>query len=85
MLNAIIIEDERPALENLQNAIADVADDVQIIATLESVKESIEFLSSKPAADLIFSDVQLGDGLSLDIFKSLFYQEAFLFVIADIM
>ena len=69
MLNAIIIEDERPALENLQNAIADVADDVQIIATLESVKESIEFLSSKPAADLIFSDVQLGDGLSFDIFN----------------
>ncbi|HEX7903015.1 MAG TPA: LytTR family DNA-binding domain-containing protein [Chitinophagaceae bacterium] len=69
MLNAIIIEDERPALENLLNTISAVADDVQVIATLSSVKESIEFLGTKPVADLIFSDVQLGDGLSFEIFN----------------
>ena len=69
MLNAIIIEDERPALENLQHTIADVADDVQVIATLNSVKQSIEYLATNPPADLIFSDVQLGDGLSFEIFN----------------
>ena len=69
MLNAIIIEDERPALENLRHTIADVADDVQVIATLNSVKESIEYLSTNPPADIIFSDVQLGDGLSFEIFS----------------
>jgi DNA-binding LytR/AlgR family response regulator len=69
MLNAIIIEDERPALESLVNTIAAVADDVQVIATLNSVRESIEFLSTNPPADLIFSDVQLGDGLSFEIFS----------------
>ncbi len=68
MLNAIIIEDERPALENLINTIHAVADDVNIVATLGSVRESIEFLSTNPDADLIFSDVQLGDGLSFEIF-----------------
>lgn len=69
MLNAIIIEDERPALENLVNIIASVADDVNVLATLNSVKDSIEFLSSNPPADIIFSDVQLGDGLSFEIFS----------------
>ncbi|HEX5653482.1 MAG TPA: LytTR family DNA-binding domain-containing protein [Chitinophagaceae bacterium] len=69
MLNAIIIEDERPALENLRNTLAAVADDIQVIATLNSVKESVEYLSSNPPADLIFSDVQLGDGLSFEIFS----------------
>lgn len=69
MLNAIIIEDEKPALENLQNIIAEVADDVQVIATLNSVRDSIEFLSTNHSADLIFSDVQLGDGLSFEIFN----------------
>lgn len=69
MLNAIIIEDERPALENLLNTIAAVSDDVQVIATLSSVKESIDFLATRPQADLIFSDVQLGDGLSFEIFN----------------
>ena len=69
MLNAIIIEDEKPALENLRHTIAAVADDVQVIATLNSVKESIEYLSTNPPADIIFSDVQLGDGLSFEIFN----------------
>jgi DNA-binding LytR/AlgR family response regulator len=68
MLNAIIIEDERPAMENLIDTIRSVADDVNIVATLGSVKESIEFLATNPDADLIFSDVQLGDGLSFEIF-----------------
>jgi DNA-binding LytR/AlgR family response regulator len=69
MLNAIIIEDERPALENLVRTIRSVADDVQVIATLSSVNQSIDFLNNNPAADLIFSDVQLGDGLSFEIFN----------------
>src|SRR4051812_43115807 len=69
MINAIIIEDERPALENLVDTLADIADDVQVIARLGSVRESIDYLSQQPAADLIFSDVQLGDGLSFEIFN----------------
>jgi DNA-binding LytR/AlgR family response regulator len=69
MLNAIIIEDERPAVESLVSTIAAVADDIHVIATLNSVKESIEYLATNPPADIIFSDVQLGDGLSFEIFS----------------
>jgi DNA-binding LytR/AlgR family response regulator len=69
MLNAIIIEDENPALINLENTLSAVANDVQVTARLRSVKESIDYLLTDPAADLIFSDVQLGDGLSFEIFN----------------
>ena len=69
MLNAVIIEDERPALENLIATLSSIADDVHITARLGSVRESIEYLSQKPAVDLIFSDVQLSDGLSFEIFN----------------
>jgi DNA-binding LytR/AlgR family response regulator len=69
MLNTIIIEDEKPALENLRQTLTAVADDVRVIATLDNVKDSIELLANNPPADLIFSDVQLGDGLSFDIFN----------------
>ena len=69
MLNAIIIEDERLALQGLVNNLHDVSPDVQISAMLSSVKESIEYLSSSPKADIIFSDVQLPDGLSFEIFN----------------
>jgi DNA-binding LytR/AlgR family response regulator len=69
MLKAIIIEDEKAALENLVVVLSSIADDLQVIARLTSVKESIEYLSQNPEADLIFSDVQLGDGLSFEIFN----------------
>ncbi|MCW3118771.1 MAG: response regulator transcription factor [Chitinophagaceae bacterium] len=69
MLNAIIIEDERLALQELINNLREVLPDIGISATLGSVKESIEYLSTAPKADIIFSDVQLADGLSFEIFN----------------
>lgn len=68
MINAIIIEDEKPALENLVSTLSAIASDVLVAARLTSVRESIEYLKQQPADDLIFSDVQLGDGLSFEIF-----------------
>ncbi|HYM92885.1 MAG TPA: LytTR family DNA-binding domain-containing protein [Chitinophagaceae bacterium] len=69
MLNAIIIEDEKPALENLLHTLTEVSAKVKVIATLGTVKESIDYLSSSSEADIIFSDVQLPDGLSFEIFN----------------
>ncbi len=69
MLNAIIIEDERLAMQELVKNLAEASPDVQITATLTSVQESIEYLSQAPDADIIFSDVQLPDGLSFEIFN----------------
>lgn len=69
MLNAVIIEDERPALESLITTLAAVTEDVQVVARLGSVQESIDYLSKPNNIDLIFSDVQLSDGLSFEIFN----------------
>ncbi len=69
MLNAIIIEDEKPAMEMLAKMLGEVPTGVNVKARLNSVKESIEFISTHPEADIIFSDVQLPDGLSFEIFK----------------
>jgi DNA-binding LytR/AlgR family response regulator len=70
MLKAIIIEDERPAMEMLLHTLAEADPDVQVEAILSTVAESIHYLSGNPKADLIFSDVQLQDGLSFEIFKN---------------
>jgi len=69
MLNTIIIEDERPARENLLQTLSRVAPEIKVIAVLSTVKEGIEYLSSSCNADIIFSDVQLPDGLSFGIFR----------------
>lgn len=69
MLNVIIIEDERPSLENLLQTLTEISIPVSVKAKLNSVKEGIEYLSESPEADIIFSDVQLSDGLSFEIFS----------------
>src|SRR5262245_26350229 len=68
MLNTIIIEDENPARQSLIKTLTDIDDSIQVTAQLSSVKESIEHFKKSPEVDLIFSDVQLPDGLSFEIF-----------------
>src|SRR5664279_1764861 len=80
MLHAIIIEDEKPAMEALVRTLTEVSCDVKIKARLGSVKESIQYISAEPEADIIFSDVQLSDGLSFDIFSQTGVQVPVIFI-----
>ena len=43
--------------------------DSVILNILQSVEESVEWLKTNESPDLIFSDIQLADGLSFDIFR----------------
>ena len=69
MIQAIIIEDESHAMELMCQTLASISPEIVVTAKLRSVSESIQHLSNGPAADIIFSDVQLPDGLSFEIFK----------------
>src|SRR5437762_12049401 len=69
MINIIIIEDERPAREDLVRSLQQL-EEINVVAQLTSVKEGIELLSKPMDADIIFSDVQLTDGLSFEIFRN---------------
>jgi len=70
MINVIIIEDETPAMEVMSNILSGLSEDVNIQAKLRTVEESVDYFTNVPvAADIIFSDVQLSDGLSFEIFK----------------
>ncbi|MBI1341424.1 MAG: response regulator [Terrimonas sp.] len=80
MLKIIIIEDERLAQENLLNLLSQISDAFEIITVLTSVKESIAYLSTPSSANLIFSDVQLPDGLSFEIFERTRLQVPVIFV-----
>ncbi|MGH2563845.1 MAG: LytR/AlgR family response regulator transcription factor, partial [Ginsengibacter sp.] len=80
MLNAIIIEDEKPAMEVLVKKLSEISTPVNIQARLNSVKESIEYITSHHGADIIFSDVQLADGLSFDIFTQTGVQVPVIFI-----
>ena len=68
MMKSLLIEDETAAARNLAAVLREVAPGVQIVATLESVAESIEWLRSNPQPDLLFMDIHLADGDSFRIF-----------------
>jgi two-component system, LytTR family, response regulator LytT len=69
-MNVVIIEDEELSGEDLADMIEQLNGDITINAILHSVKESVAYFKSHTNADLIFSDIQLGDGLSFEIFKT---------------
>ncbi len=70
-MRIVIIEDEKITAEDLAATITALEPDAKIIAFLNSVKKAISYFQKNEAPDLIFSDIQLGDGLSFKIFKSI--------------
>jgi DNA-binding LytR/AlgR family response regulator len=68
-MKIIIIEDEVLTAEDLADAISSAEPAAEIVAILSSVKEAIGYFKTSDKPDLIFSDIQLGDGLSFSIFQ----------------
>ncbi|OQX97642.1 MAG: DNA-binding response regulator [Bacteroidetes bacterium 4572_117] len=70
-MEVLIIEDEKPAIEKLELLLNRYDPEIKIIGKITNVQDSIIWLAEKQdTIDLIFIDIQLTDGLSFDIFKS---------------
>lgn len=68
-MKAIIIEDESLIARQLQNKIQSVADDIQILEILPSLKTAKRWLLQNAEPDLMFMDIQLSDGISFELFE----------------
>lgn len=68
-MNIIIVEDEKLAAERLTKLVQKLVPEAQIIAKLDSVVSTINWLQHNPAPDLGFFDIQLADGLSFEVFE----------------
>ena len=64
-----IVEDEQPARDKLRMALLSAEPDVQIIAELSGVSETIAWLARNSTPDLMFLDIQLSDGLCFEILR----------------
>src|SRR6185312_9806680 len=69
-MNIVIIEDEPLTARDLEACIRAAEPAAKIVAALGSVAEATEFFRENTFPDLIFSDIQLGDGLSFSIFAA---------------
>ncbi len=66
-MRTLIIEDEPAAARRLVRLLAIAAPEAEVVATLRSVHEATEWLSRELPPELVFLDIELGDGLGFDI------------------
>ncbi len=71
MIKALIIEDEIAAAKRLSKLIREADPSVEILEILDSVSSSIKWLTQNPPPDLMFLDINLGDGQSFSILEQL--------------
>ena len=83
-MRVLIIEDEIPAAEKLVRYLKKYDEDVEVLATLQSVKESVGWLKEHGnEPDIILMDIQLIDGKSflifdqVDVVKPIIFTTAF--------
>ena len=68
-MKIVIIEDEQLAARRLENMIKVYDPEIEVVAKLESVSESVDWFNSNPMPDLILQDIHLEDTISFAIFS----------------
>jgi two-component system, LytTR family, response regulator LytT len=69
-MKILIIEDEAPAAQRLEKLLKEIEPGSIILDSIVSVATAVKWLTQNPAPDVIISDIQLADGLSFEIFKT---------------
>ncbi len=81
-MKIILLEDEVPALQRLENMLLTHLPQHEVVARLDSLQAAREWLESGAKADLLLADIQLGDGMSLGFFKEENWQIPVIFTTA---
>lgn len=68
-MKIVIIEDETAATVNLRSIIGEVCPRGEVVATLESIREAVEWFGANPRPDVVFMDIHLADGDAFRIFE----------------
>lgn len=66
-MRAIIVEDEPLAAQNLKGVLNEI-ETLEIIATFESVNETVAWFTLHDSPDILFLDIHLADGSAFEIF-----------------
>lgn len=81
-MKVLIVEDETAAYENLTDILTEITPDIRIMANTESVTQTVGWLQSNPAPDLIFMDIHLSDGSAFAIFDRIELETPIIFTTA---
>ena len=78
-MNILIIEDEELAVSKLKKTLSEVAPDAKVIGVTDSITSSVQWLEQNPHPDIILSDIELRDGQSFEIFRSINVESMLIF------
>jgi two-component system, LytTR family, response regulator LytT len=81
-MKIVIIEDEILTAEDLRHDLQSLNYGIEVTVILPTVSQSIEYFSTNVDYNLIFSDIQLGDGYSFEIFKKVSVNSPIIFCTA---
>jgi two-component system, LytTR family, response regulator len=81
-MRVLIIEDEHFAQNELKRLLKKIDDSIHIVECIDSIEDSVQWLSKNEAPDLIFLDIQLSDGLSFEIFNQVKIETPIIFTTA---
>ena len=70
-MRVLIVEDEPGVAQNLCDLLQEIEKDIEILAILESVEETVRWVNDHEAPDLGFFDIRLADGNSFEIFEKI--------------
>ena len=68
-MDILIVEDEQLASERLQLLLKNYDPQINVVASLESIEETIDWLKNNQEPDLLLMDIHLSDGQSFEILK----------------
>lgn len=81
-MNVVIIEDESDAYKRLSKLVTETFRGAHIAAHLDSVQAAIKWFERNPAPDVVFIDINLGDGSGFDVLERVRADYPYVFVTA---
>lgn len=81
-MKIVIVEDEKLAAERLETILKEYGGDAEVVACLESIEETVQYLKLHSHPDLLLLDIHLSDGHSFEIFKQVNYNKPIIFTTA---
>ncbi len=81
-MKVLIIEDEPLAAERLELLLKEYDSEIQVLAVIDTIADTIDWLRHKAAPDVILLDIHLSDGQSFEIFQQVEVQTPIIFITA---
>ena len=81
-MKIVIIEDEQLVAEDLYHTLKSIDPEIELMECLSSVTDAVVYFSASRSPDVIFSDIQLGDGLSFEIYQQVLIDVPIIFCTA---